>query len=146
MWQPCRKSKIFLQYFLGKFCYFSAIFGKKKYLSIDSLTKETKIYIILFYFSEIKKKTSLLAPPHPASGVSYPLTPLPLPIVTPLVIYMSHKESLSKTLYFLAKWNGPSYCLLSHNQNQCLMQWSVLYLQQKDNTTIPLPKAVLFSV
>ena len=121
MWQPCRKSKIFLQYFLGKFCYFSAIFRKKKYLSIDSLTKETKIYIILFYFSEIKK-TSLLAPPHPASGVSYPLTPLPLPIVTPLVIYMSHKESLSKTLYFLATWNGPSYCLLSYNQNQCLMQ------------------------
>ena len=52
---------------------------EKEYLSIDSLTKETKIYIILFYFSEIKKKTSLLAPPHPASGVSYPLTPSPSP-------------------------------------------------------------------
>ena len=63
-----------------------------------------------------------------------------------IVIFMLHKESLSKTLYFLATRSGPLYFLRSRNQNQFLMQWSVLYHQQRDHTTTPLPKAALYSV
>ena len=50
----------------------------------DSLTKETNIYFILIYFSEIKKSSALLAPLR-ASSARGKLPPNP-PIVTPLFI------------------------------------------------------------
>ena len=53
--------------FLGNFCFFGGDFLEKRSgcRPADSLTKETNIYFILIYFSEIKKSSALLAPlPH----------------------------------------------------------------------------------
>ena len=83
---PPPPTKTFWTTFLGNFCFFGGDFLEKKSgcRPADSLTKETNIYFILIYFSEIKKSSALLAPLR-ASSARGKLPPNP-PIVTPLFI------------------------------------------------------------